>query len=154
MTSKHVIYGMETTHCFVIQNQMHMCQNKRLKMKIVLILMKNYDVFWEFCQPADFLSEQIFCRTDSSGAPDFRLVWHYSDTDCKKKTRINSKGIYYHIDFQASYAISETESRISTRWAPATKTKSFLKAIDTKRNSTYVLMVCLHLLIESNLKTF
>ena len=71
MTSKHVIYGMETTHCFVIQNQMHMCQNKRLTIKIVLILMKNYDVFWEFCQPADFLSEQIFCRTDSSGAPEY-----------------------------------------------------------------------------------
>ena len=68
MTSNMFINGLETTHHFFIQKQIHMCQNKMLKLKIVYILVENYDVFCEFCQPADFSAEQMFGRTDSSGA--------------------------------------------------------------------------------------
>ena len=45
MTSNMFINGLETTHHFLIQKQMHMCQKKMLKLKNVHISMENYDVF-------------------------------------------------------------------------------------------------------------
>ena len=81
MTSNHVISGLETTLHFFIQKQMHRHENKMLKLKTVHILMEIYDVFQEFCQQAEFLVEQMFCRTDSLGAPDsFRMVKQRDDS--------------------------------------------------------------------------